>query len=273
LKKTTLLFSFLVVLFLGITYSQSVHAEENLLFEPDPKPADAHTEDQSVENLKKYLEMGYVQVDSLTNSYVKELINNGEITTQEAQTKIKVFTHPHYSSKDSLLNCDSSKNLSSSDFSIQACWGNPSAVIAVGPAVYPATGYSSEGGFTIWHNYNVYTRDGRSFVQPTFNQVRYFRGDQYYSVKNTNSNYQLHGTWFCDEETFHPIENYYEYHGTISWQSTHDSYYYTWGPTDFTFPTNHEPVYKLASVTYARWYGKWYRNGIYQFSATARHTF
>jgi hypothetical protein len=135
LKKTTLLFSFLVVLFLGITYSQSVHAEENLLFEPDPKPADAHTEDQSVENLKKYLEMGYVQVDSLTNSYVKELINNGEITTQEAQTKIKVFTHPHYSSKDSLLNCDSSKNLSSSDFSIQACWGNPSAVIAVGPAV------------------------------------------------------------------------------------------------------------------------------------------
>ena len=102
----------------------------------------------------------------------------------------------------------------------------------------------------------------RTNVQPTWNQVQFWRADSKYTAKNGRMNYQFHGVYFC-KGTLGSVKNFDKYI-TVDWQNTNNSYYYTWGPTDFTFPVNHDPVYKYPTLTQARWYTEWYWNGSYQ---------
>lgn len=250
-------------MFLGVS---NVLADDND-FVPDPKPEEAHHEDQFQKHIDEYLSQGYVQVEVKEHPHIEKMIEEGIITEEEqAEVNIIILEHPNPPNENFLLeNCTQNDNLIADDFSVQNCWGSPRSTVHIGPILRNNTNYPSEGKIESWHSYETYFKPSteRIHVKPTFNQVRYWRGDSGYTIRNARAGYELHGNWFCTEK-IQPHQSISKSH-TVTWASTNWSYYYTWGRTDFTFPTNQEPVYNLAALTQARWSGDWYRNGVHQF--------
>lgn len=271
MKRTSFVLSFIFGLLL-LSNSSVVFADGSKEFIPDPKPDDAYFEDQFSKRKAMYEEKGYVEVDPSTSPLGKELLKSGEITQQEISNgKITLYV-PSETTK--LLNeCEDSIPTSyNNENTIQAsCSYSHTGVLLRGPSLYYPTNPSSyEVAIRTWHEFKTYSKDFRQYIKPTWNQVQFWRTDSKYTVQNARFNYQFAGTHYCDD-ILHDVANFNKYF-TVSWKTTNDSYYYTWGPTDYSFPSSHEPVYNN-DLTMARWYGNWYWNGSKQFSQTVKDQF